>query len=102
MSLSNPWRMRSSSVSNVDTNISGQVYFWPDLTANPDDGVTAIAEFSYRDFDIITQTYSTNFLYLVDSTAFATNLTLARNLFANTLRPNSYELTRSAFPAWSP
>lgn len=81
--------------SAFDSNISTRVFFVQD---GIDDGATAVVEFKYRDFDIVNQAFVDNFLYFADSTAFATNITLAKNKSANTSRPNSYELSRSTFP----
>src|SRR6266850_1198039 len=79
-----------------DSNISVRVSFAPDPS---DGGADAIVEFSYPEFDIVSRTTQTNYFYFIDRTAFATNIALAKNLFANnSLRPNSYVLYRSKSP----
>jgi hypothetical protein len=79
-----------------DTNISTRAFFVSGYPgSDTDNGLTAVVELSYREYDVVNQDFINNYLYFVDSTAFATNLTLARNLVtSNTRRPNSYELIR--------
>jgi hypothetical protein len=55
----------------------------------------AVVGFHSTDFDIATQTTSTDSVYLTDALATTTNVFLARNQSANTRRPSTYELTRS-------
>jgi hypothetical protein len=60
----------------------------------------AVVGFHSTDFDIATQTPSTDSVYLSDALATTTNVFLARNQGGNTRRPSSYELTRSAPSAY--
>jgi hypothetical protein len=73
------------------TNFSTSVYFSPSF----DGGAVAIYEVMMTDYDIVLQTNLTNYVYLIDSSAVATNFTLFRESFTNTFRPNVFELTRS-------
>lgn len=82
---------------NFDTNFSTAVRFYDDF----DSGATALVEFQARDYDITRDDYNTNFVYLIDSSAFPTNLFLARPYFGNTFRPNTIELTRSTPFEWT-
>jgi hypothetical protein len=84
-----------------DSNITARA-FWVEDFFNADDGATAVVEFSYAEYDIINQTFATNYFYVVDNLAFATNLAYAKNEFANTRRPNNFELTRANYQAWQP
>src|SRR5262249_10327250 len=53
----------------LDSNLSVRVFFNPDFL---DDGADATVEISYPDFDIVSQQWSTNYLYFIDHTAFST------------------------------
>lgn len=75
---------------NMLTNFSSSVYFYPYY----DGGAVAIYEVVMTDFDIVLQTNITSYVYLIDSSAVATNFTLLRNIDTNTFRPNVFELTR--------
>lgn len=59
-------------------------------------GETASASVAFhaREFDIATQTTVTNSVYLVDALATTTNFFFARNLAANTRRPNTFQVSR--------
>src|SRR5262249_14567878 len=50
--------------------------------------------FRSTEFDIATQTQSSNAVYLVDALGTVTNVFLARNQAVNTRRPSTYEITR--------
>lgn len=76
-------------VNTADSNFTTTVNFLPDGDA----GRTILVGFHSLDYDMVTQTTSSNSIYLVDALAFQTNA-LATNLHASTYRPNTYELTR--------
>jgi hypothetical protein len=78
---------------NFDTNLSTDVRFF---TPGENGGADIAVEFKLRDFDIASQTFQTNAIYLVDHSGFATNIILARPFFGGTpnRRPNTYELFR--------
>ena len=83
---------------NFDTNFSADVRFVdPSLfrLGPPLFGpAAAIVELKATDFDIVTQTYNTNAVYLIDTSAVGTNIFLSQNFLANTRRPNTYEIAR--------
>ncbi|MCX7872617.1 MAG: hypothetical protein N2487_04970 [Verrucomicrobiae bacterium] len=76
---------------NTQTNFSSSVYFYPNIG----NGSMVIYEVVMTDFDIVLQTNITSYVYLIDSSAVATNFTLFRNYNTNTFRPNVFELTRT-------
>jgi hypothetical protein len=61
----------------------------------------AVVGFHSTDFNIATETISTDSVYLSDGLATTTNAFLARNQTANTRRPSNYEVTRSTPFAYS-
>ncbi len=80
----------------ADSNFVTDVRFYDPFGgfgfANP---ATVVVGFHSTDFDIATQTASTDSVYLSDALATTTNVFLARNQAAGTRRPSTYELTRS-------
>jgi hypothetical protein len=82
---------------SFDTNFSIQVRFGENFGFGP---AAAIVQFGAIDFDIISRTLSTNFVYLIDRAALGTNIFLAQNLIANTSRPNTYEIARDTPFGW--
>jgi len=79
---------------SFDTNFTVDVRFVP-----PGLGFNGPAEvmvaFQSRDFDIVSETETTEAIYLVDGLAAVTNRAFARNLNASTRRPTTYEVTRN-------
>lgn len=80
----------------TDTNFTTDVRFYDPFGgfggANP---ALAVVGFHSTDFDIATQTTSTDSVYLTDALATTTNVFLARNLSAGTRRPSTYEVSRT-------
>jgi len=58
------------------------------------DGAVVTVQFRSSEFDIATQTPSSNAVYLVDTLGASTNIFFARNSGVNTRRPVTYEVTR--------
>src|SRR6266542_4456922 len=81
---------------NADTNFTTDVRFSTFLTG-PASGVpaTVVVGFYSVDFDIASQTFTSNSVFLTDALATTTNVFLARNLGGNTLRPSTYEVDRT-------
>ncbi len=75
---------------NITTNFSTTVQFY-----SYDGPAIAIVGFSMTDYDIVLQSNILNYVYLIDSSAAATNHILYRSYNTNTYRPNVFELTRS-------
>lgn len=80
---------------SFDTNLTTDVRFFP---AGENGGADVAVEFKLRDFDIASQSFQTNALYLVDHSGFSTNIFLARPFFGNApnRRPSTYEIFRFA------
>jgi hypothetical protein len=81
---------------NFDTNFTTEVRFYTNFGS----GVAIpIVAFKTTDFDIVTLRQNTNAVYLVDSSAFQTNLFLARPFTGGgggrPRRPSNYELFRT-------
>jgi hypothetical protein len=75
---------------NNDALSTTEVRFSPGFGASD-----VIVGFHSVDFDIATQSGTTNSVYLVDTLASSTNVFFARNLQSNTRRPSTYEVTRT-------
>lgn len=81
---------------NVDPTFTTDVKFYP---YGLNGGADVVVAFQMLDYDIVNMSYSTNGLYLVDHSAFVTNISLARPSpggGGTGRRPNIYELFRSA------
>ncbi|HXJ61289.1 MAG TPA: hypothetical protein VNU68_31985 [Verrucomicrobiae bacterium] len=96
----------------VNTNILSstssvvQVVFYPTNNLDPEAstevrfssgfGAASVVTVAFRssEFDIATQTYSSNAVYFTDAMATTTNHFLSRNLAGNTRRPNTMEVSR--------
>ena len=78
---------------NFDTNFTTDVRFYTNF-GNP--VAVPIVQFRTTDFDIVSLRENTNAVYLVDRSAFQTNLFLARPQLGGTARrPSNYELFRN-------
>lgn len=84
---------------SFDTNFSTEVRFNAPVPGEP---AEAIVEYRVSEFDIALGTYSTNLIYITDSSALVTNLSLYRPFTppSTTRRPNVYEVLRSAPFEW--
>ncbi len=79
---------------SFDSNFVVDVQFVPEFGFG-DNGASVVVEFRSFDFDIATRTFITNSIFLTDTTAFETNIFLARNFNAPSLRrPNTLEIGR--------
>jgi hypothetical protein len=76
---------------STDPQASTEVRFSPFLGVN---GAQVTVAFHSSEFDLATQTYSSNSVYLSDGLATITNVFLARNLAGSTRRPDTYEIGR--------
>jgi hypothetical protein len=85
---------------SFDTNFSTQVRFSTNFFGSSIGPATAVVQFSSTDFDIVTETFNTSFVYLIDRSALGTNIALANNFFSNTRRPDTYEVARDTPFEW--
>ena len=81
---------------NSDTNFTTDVKF-SSFLGGPGFGspATVVVGFHSVDFDIASQTVTSNSVFLTDALATTTNVFLARNLGGSTQRPSTYEVTRT-------
>jgi hypothetical protein len=78
---------------SFDPEASTEVRFSSGFGASLGASFVTVA-FRSSEFDIATQTYSSNAVYLTDAIATTTNIFLARNQAGNTRRPSTMELGR--------
>ena len=78
---------------NTDSELTADARFYREFGT---DSAFASVAFNIAEFDIATQSYITNSVYLLDALATTTNSFLAQNFSFGTRRPNTFQVSRSA------